>query len=246
MITGVTTAVPPPSRDRHAGVLDALGGDIAAGRLAVGEVLTVEGIGRRHGVSRSVAREAVRVLEAMGLVASRRRVGVTVQARSGWNVFDPRVIRWRLDEGDRAQQLLSLSELRRGVEPAAAALAAVRATPEHCRRLATAVSDMHVHGRAGELEPYLRADQEFHTALLEASGNEMFAALVDVVAEVLSGRTQHGMMPDHPNPRAVVLHDEVARAVRQGDVALAQGAMTSIIDEAADALRREQQAAAEA
>ena len=220
---------------RHADVLDALGGDIAAARLAAGEVLTVEEICARYAVSRSVAREAVRVLEAMGMLAARRRVGITVQPRTGWSVFDPRLIRWRLDHGDRAEQLLSLSELRRGVEPAAAA-AAARADAEQCRALAGAVSDMQVHARTGDLEPYLRADQTFHRVLLEASGNEMFAALVDVVAEVLSGRTQHGMMPARPNPEAVALHDDVARAVRLGDVGLAQVAMTSIIDEAADAL----------
>ena len=44
------------------------------------------------------------------------------------------------------------------------------------------------------------------------------------------------MMPARPNPEAVALHDDVARAVRLGDVALAQASMTSIIDEAADAL----------
>jgi DNA-binding FadR family transcriptional regulator len=236
---GVDGRIVGVSSDRHGGVLDALGGDIASGRLAAGDVLTVDGICQLHAVSRSVAREAVRVLESMGLVASRRRVGVTVQDRAGWNVFDPRVIRWRLDEGDRAEQLLSLSELRRGVEPAAAALAATLATPEQCRRLASAVSDMHVHGRAGDLEPYLRADQDFHAALLEASGNEMFTALVDLVSEVLSGRTQHGLMPDQPVPRAIALHDEVARAVREGDVRRAQEAMTSIIDEASEALRDE-------
>ncbi|WP_300461376.1 FadR/GntR family transcriptional regulator [uncultured Nocardioides sp.] len=227
---------PATSGGRHADVLDALGGDIAAARLAEGEVLTVEGICARYAVSRSVAREAIRVLEAMGMLAARRRVGITVQPRAGWSVFDPRLIRWRLDEGDRADQLLSLSELRRGVEPAAAALAAARADAEQCKALAGAVSDMQVHARTGDLEPYLRADQTFHRVLLEASGNEMFAALVDVVVEVLSGRTQHGMMPARPNPEAVALHDDVARAVRLGDVALAQASMTSIIDEAADAL----------
>ena len=87
-------------------------------------MLTLDGICHEYAVSRSVAREAIRVLESMGLVASRRRVGITIQPRHKWNVFDPRVIRWRLDEGDRTEQLLSLSELRRGIEPVAAALAA--------------------------------------------------------------------------------------------------------------------------
>lgn len=224
---------------RHADVLDALGADLAAARLAEGEVLTVEGICGRYAVSRSVAREAVRVLESMGMLVSRRRVGLTVQPRAGWNVFDPRVIRWRLDHGDRAEQLLSLSELRRGVEPAAAQLAASRASAAQCRAMATAVSDMQVHARAGDLGPYLRADQQFHRVLLEASGNEMFTALVDVVAEVLAGRTQHGMMPDRPNPAAVALHDDVSRAVRLGEAATAREAMAAIIDEATEALVQE-------
>ncbi|MFI2708035.1 FadR/GntR family transcriptional regulator, partial [Nocardioides sp. CER28] len=206
------------------------------GALAPGSVLTLEGVCGQYAVSRSVAREAVRVLESMGLLASRRRVGVTVLPRSSWNVFDPRVIRWRLDSSDRVDQLLSLSELRQGVEPVAAALAAARATPEQCRALAVAVSDMEVHGRARDLDTYLLADQAFHRTLLEASGNEMLASLGSVIAEVLSGRTHHGMMPDRPNPDAVALHDAVARAVRAGDVAGAERAMRSIIDEASVAM----------
>ena len=61
---------------------------IAAGTLAVGQVLTLD-ICQEYAV-RSVAREAIRVLESMGLVASRRRVGITIQPRHKWNVFDPR------------------------------------------------------------------------------------------------------------------------------------------------------------
>jgi DNA-binding FadR family transcriptional regulator len=223
---------------RHGSVLSGLGAAVVSGHLAPGTVITLEGVCGEYAVSRSVAREAVRVLESMGLLASRRRVGVTVLPRSSWNVFDPRVIRWRLDSTERTDQLRSLSELRRGFEPVAAALAADRATPEHCRALAVAVSDMEVHGRAGDLGPYLLADQAFHRTLLAASGNEMLASLSEVVAEVLSGRTHHGMMPPRPNPEAIALHDAVARAVRTGDVAGAERAMRSIIDEASAALSK--------
>jgi DNA-binding FadR family transcriptional regulator len=231
------TTTPPTGQ--HASVLDALGGRITSGALAVGQVLTLDAIGAEHAVSRSVAREAVRVLESMGLVASRRRVGITIQPRQRWNVFDPRVIRWRLDVGDRTEQLLQLSELRRGIEPVAAALAADRASHHHCRILAAAVSDMVVSGREGDLDAYLLADTVFHRALLEASGNEMLRALAGVVEEVLSGRTHHGMMPARPNPEAIALHDEVARAVRLGDARSAERAMRAIIEEAAAALREE-------
>lgn len=220
----------------HATLLTALGTGIVSGELAADQVLTLDRLSAEHEVSRSVAREVVRVLESMGMVESRRRVGITVQPPRKWNVFDPRLIRWRLQAGDRAVLLASLSELRRGFEPAAAALAARRANPDQCRILAAAVSDMVVHGRAGDLDAYLLADKVFHQTLLDASGNEMFRALNDVVAEVLAGRTQHGLMPDSPNPAAIALHDEVARAVRLGDEDAAEQAMRAIIDEAATAV----------
>lgn len=220
----------------HGTLLSALGAAIVSGQYPPGRVLTLDDVGAEHGVSRSVAREAIRVLESMGMVVSRRRVGITVQPADQWNVFDPLVIRWRLDAGDRAAQLKSLSELRRGFEPAAAALAAVRADPHQCRIMAAAVSDMVVHGRSGDLEAYLLADKVFHRTLLEASGNEMFRALTGVVSEVLSGRTHHGMMPETPNPAAIALHDDVARAIRLGDPGEAERAMRMIIDEAASAV----------
>jgi DNA-binding FadR family transcriptional regulator len=223
----------------HGNLLDALGTAIVSGEYPAGQVLTLEGVSARHGLSRSVAREAIRVLESMGMVASRRRVGITIQPSQKWNVFDPRLIRWRLEAGDRSAQLTSLSELRRGFEPAAAALAARRADPHQCRIMAAAVSDMVMHGRSGDLEAYLLADKIFHQTMLEASGNEMFRALNGVVAEVLTGRTHHGMMPTTPNPAAIELHDEVARAIRLRDETAAERAMRAIIDEAASAVSEE-------
>jgi DNA-binding FadR family transcriptional regulator len=223
----------------HGNLLDALGTGIVSGEYSPGQVLTLESVSAQHGVSRSVAREAIRVLESMRMVASRRRVGITIQPSEKWNVFDPTLIRWRLESGDRTAQLLSLSELRRGFEPAAAALAARRANPHQCRIMAAAVSDMVMHGRSGDLEAYLLADKIFHQTMLEASGNEMFRALNGVVAEVLAGRTHHGMMPATPNPTAIDLHDEVARAIRMRDEAAAERAMRAIIDEAASAVAEE-------
>lgn len=233
------TAPRPSSPGLHSSVLDALGARIVAGDLASGQVLTMDAVDTEYAVSRSVSREAIRVLESMGMVASRRRVGVTVQPRESWHVFDPRLIRWRLAGEDRSRQLLSLSELRMGFEPVAAALAAERATPAECGVLAAAVSDMVVHGTSGDLEAYLVADTVFHRTLLEASGNEMLRALGGVVEEVLAGRTHHHLMPSTPNPDAISLHEAVARAVRLKDATAARDAMRRIIDEAADAMREQ-------
>ncbi|BBY27645.1 FadR/GntR family transcriptional regulator [Mycolicibacterium sediminis] len=220
----------------HGSLLAALGSAIVSGTYRAGEVLTLDGVSAEHGLSRSVVREAIRVLESMGMVESRRRVGITIRSADKWNVFDPRVIRWRLEFGDRTAQLASLSELRRGFEPAAAALAARRANAHQCRIMAAAVSDMVIHGRSGNLEDYLLADKIFHQTLLDASGNEMLRALSGIVDEVLSGRTRLGMMPASPSPVAIALHDDVARAIRTGDEAGAERAMLAIIDESASSM----------
>ena len=220
----------------HERVLSRLGPAIVAGEPAPGEVLRLEQLEARYGVSRTVVREVVKVLESMHVVTSRRRVGVTVRPREEWNLFDPRMIRWRLAGADRMGQLSSLSQLRSAVEPVAAALAARQATPEHCGRLTSAVIGMSVSARKGDLEEYLRHDIAFHQAVLEGSGNEMFAGLTQVVSEVLSGRTHHHLMPAHPEPEAIRLHAEVADAIQAGDAARAETAMRGIVQEAIEAM----------
>ncbi|MFJ3494761.1 FadR/GntR family transcriptional regulator [Streptomyces sp. NPDC086091] len=206
-----------PGRGLHGRVLDSLGPAITAGAYPPGSVLRTDELAQRFDVSRSVMREAVRVLESMHLVESRRRVGVTVRPRAEWNVYDPQVIRWRLAGADRPHQLRSLTVLRSAVEPAAAALAARNATAEQCAELTECALGMVATSRGRQLENYLFHDVAFHRVILTASGNEMFARLGDVVAEVLTGRTQHEVMYPDPDPAAVTLHVQVAEAVREGD-----------------------------
>ncbi|MET8946520.1 FCD domain-containing protein [Streptomyces sp. NPDC004542] len=209
-------------RGLHGHVLDTLGPAITAGEYPPGSVLRTDELAQRFDVSRSVMREAVRVLESMHLVESRRRVGVTVRPRSEWNVYDPQVIRWRLAGADRPHQLRSLTVLRSAVEPVAAALAARNATAEQCAELTACALGMVANSRGRRLEEYLVHDIAFHRVVLTASGNEMFARLGDVVAEVLAGRTHHEVMFEEPDPAAVTLHVQLAEAIRAGDAPRAE------------------------
>ena len=102
----------------HGGVLDDLGSRIASADLAEGTVLTLAHLESEYGASRTVVREAVRVLESMGMLASRRRVGITVQPRARWDELDPKVIRWTLAGPARQEHLAALMELRVAVERA--------------------------------------------------------------------------------------------------------------------------------
>ena len=210
-------------------LLDDLGPAIAAGELPEGTVVRIEELEVRYRVSRTVVRDAVRVLESMRMVASRRRVGVTVRAKSEWDVFNPAVIAWRLAGADRAAQLRSLGSLRAAVEPAAAALAATHASPEQCRALVVLATDMTMAGRDGDLEAFLRHDANFHATVLQASANEMFAHLSATVEAVLRGRTEHRLMPHRPREYAVQLHREVAEAVCAHDGERAERAMRAVV-----------------
>lgn len=227
-----------PTGGLHEHVLGLLGPELVWGELRQAEDLRLQLLEDRYGVSRSVAREVIRVLESMGMLTTRRRVGIAIRPRSEWNSLDPRLIRWQLAGPHRADQLRALTELRRGVEPVAAGLAARRASPEHCGEMTGAVIGMSVTGRSGDLQAYLRHDITFHRVLLEASGNEMFAGLADVVAEVLTGRTEHDLMPAHPEPAAIRLHGDVAEAISSHDPRRAEEAMREIVTEATEAMER--------
>ncbi|WP_432096085.1 FadR/GntR family transcriptional regulator [Streptomyces sp. bgisy100] len=209
-------------RGLHARLLASLGPAITAGEYPAGTVLRTDELEERFDVSRTVVREAIRVLESMHLVQSRRRVGVRVLPADQWNVYDPQVIRWRLAGADRARQLRSLTVLRSAVEPVAAGLAAGLASPEQCAELTRHALGMVATSRGQQLDAYLVHDVAFHRVVLQASGNEMFARLGDVVAEVLTGRTEHQVMFTDPDPAAVTLHVQVAEAVRARDAARAE------------------------
>ncbi|MFF6778216.1 FadR/GntR family transcriptional regulator [Streptomyces sp. NPDC012637] len=211
-----------PAQGLHPHVLTSLGLAITAGEYPPGSVLRTDELAERFEVSRTVVREVVRVLESMHLVESRRRVGVIVLPAERWNVYDPQVIRWRLAGADRPRQLRSLTVLRSAIEPVAAGLAALNATPEQCRELTEQALGMVATSRGRQLEAYLVHDVAFHRVVLNASGNEMFARLGDVVAEVLTGRTRHQVMFEDPDPAAVTLHVQVAEAVREKNAARAE------------------------
>ncbi|MBC7760744.1 MAG: FadR family transcriptional regulator [Candidatus Saccharibacteria bacterium] len=229
-----TVHVDTPWTGLHALVLDTLGLAICFGDPRSGSVLRIEELEERCGVSRSVVREAVRVLASMGMVASRRRVGVQILPATEWNLYDPQVIRWRLASPGRISQLRSLTELRTAIEPEAARLAAVRAPLASASELMGLAGKLWAAGQAGDDDAFLILDIEFHRLVLSSSGNEMFTKLHGLVSEVLTGRTQYGLIPNHPHNEALQLHVNVASAIQRGHPMDAHEAMLGIMQRASD------------
>jgi DNA-binding FadR family transcriptional regulator len=229
-VTGVPAHVDGPATGLHARVVDLLGVAICGGEMASGSVFRIEELEARFGVSRSVVREAIRVLASMGMVESRRRVGIRIQAAADWNLYDPQIIRWRLASPARPAQLRTLTELRTAIEPEAARLAATRAPLADASELMGLAGKLWAAGQSNDNgETFLALDIEFHGLVLASSGNEMFAKLNTLVAEVLTGRTHYGLMPQRPHNEALQLHVDVAGAIQRGDADAAHDAMLRIM-----------------
>lgn len=222
----------------HGALVERLGRAIVDGAYAPGDRLLTTELAVEVGASRSTAREAVRVLESLGLVQVRRKAGIEVRPTDEWQSLAPEVIAWRLAGASRARQLEELSELRSAIEPLAVRLAVGRASEPERRALVAAAMRMAEHSHDADGEAYLSADVEFHETLLAASGNALLVALAGVVGEVLAGRTRHALMPADANPDAVRWHRDVAFAIAEGDASAAEAAMTRIVAEAEDAMRR--------
>lgn len=161
-----------------------LGRAIVQGKYQVDASFPTEAeLSAKYSISRSVTREAVKMLTAKGLICSRPRKGIRVQPAGQWNMFDSDVLNWTLAAKPSLQLLKEFTQLRAAIEPEAVALASVCATPQQIKALEAALTRMDL-AEQGEDDP-LDADIEFHTRLLEASNNRFFIQFCDFIQAAL-------------------------------------------------------------
>jgi DNA-binding FadR family transcriptional regulator len=181
------------------------------------------------GVSRSIMREAVKMLTAKGLLWARPRQGTFVCTEDRWNMLDPDVLRWLLDRKVSLDLLIEFSEIRLAVEPAAAALAARFASPEDKEAIASAIARMDAAAR-GE-EDALASDIAFHIAVLDASGNRFYRQLRELIETALRfsiGITNNLKGVKYADANQ---HKRCADAIIAGDEVGARAEMASMLNE---------------
>jgi DNA-binding FadR family transcriptional regulator len=231
-------AAPVVRRGLHREVVHQLGLRIIRGELAPGETLPEEStLGEQFGVSRTVLREAIKVLAAKGLIESRPRIGTRVRPRHGWNLLDPDVLVWRFEAGPDEAFLREITEVRRIIEPAAAGLAAERATPEEVAAI-VALCERLEEAAVADGEEYIDADMAYHMAILEAGHNDLLSQLGDAIAVALRISRRLTITIPGSSLGGMPTHWGVTRAIRDRDPGAADRAMRALISHTAGDLER--------
>lgn len=196
----------------------------------------------RFGVSRTSLREAMQYLSALGMVRSRTRAGTIVLPRENWNYLDPIVLEAMLsspaaDEGFYS----SLIDARQLLEPAAASAAAANANARQLYQISKAFEDM-VEANARDNEAWSRADLEFHTAIINASGNWVYRQFAGAIRAALLASFRLTNRASQSHDQAILKHQDVLEAIRMRRPDAARHAMETLIgvarSEMTDALRR--------
>jgi DNA-binding FadR family transcriptional regulator len=212
-------------------VVQRIGEDVVAASIEAGESLPTEpALGRQLGVSRSVLREALRVLASKGLIETRPRLGTRVRPREDWNLLDPDVLSWLSAAEPPERFARELFGLRRVVEPTVAALAAGCIRPAELHALEDSLAAMIAAGEDAAL--FYESDLRFHQALLRAVGNRLVQALGGVVGEALELNLRLSLRAPMGQQKSIPLHRAVLQAVRAGNSDGARAAMARLIDEA--------------
>ena len=223
-------------------VAEDIGIAIVTGSYSKKNPFPVEGkLCKQYGVSRSVLREAVKLLTAKGLLGSRPRQGTWVQEKERWNRLDPDVLRWILEQNFSFSLLIEFTELRLAVEPKAAALAAVAAGPAQRKSVLQAIHAM-IESERLEEDP-LEPDIGFHVAIMRASGNMFYAQLGELIETALRFSIRMTNRYKGVHRASVNDHKKISDAVLAGDAAAAEAATQYLIQEALDLINKAEDAA---
>ena len=236
----------PLKRSLREQLVDMLGGDIVCGRLQPGDLLPNEDVLlARYNVSRTVLREALNVLSGKGLLDARPKRGTVVRPRSEWSQLDSVVLGWRGSDTSiprskgLERSLDHLMEVRRIIEPSAAALAAQRGTAKDLTRISAAYAAME---RAdSDVQAFMDADLAFHVACLEATHNEFLLPIAHAIRTELMTSMRVTNRDAEENRRvSLPLHRAISDAIVARDPEAARLAMQRHLD---DTERRRSRAA---
>jgi DNA-binding FadR family transcriptional regulator len=219
-----------PRLGLHHEVAGRIGSLIAQGSIEPGSVLPNEAaLGTEFGVSRTALREAIKVLASKGLVEVRRKTGTRVRPHAEWNMLDPEVLSWLFSGTGIPAGMPDLLEVRKVVEPAAARMAALRATAGDLAEIREAYLGM--EHATGDLPSSVESDLRLHLAVLEATHNAFmrpFGALIQAAMRASFRITNSNSVLYR---KSLTLHRAVVDAIEAGNGDQAEAAMLVILSQ---------------
>jgi DNA-binding FadR family transcriptional regulator len=200
---------------------EAVGLKIIQGEYSPGDTLPNEdALCEEYGVSRGVIREAIKVLQKKGMVRPIPKIGTRIRPKAKWNLYDTDVLIWKLKATQQLPFLKNVTEVRLIIESEAARLSAERASPEesaHIERLCAQLDAVLADEAGFDYEEYLRIDMAFHTAILEASHNELLAQ----IGRNMRHAVQTARLADRRDVKTLLAsqphHIEVMAAIKRKD-----------------------------
>ncbi|PWJ95027.1 GntR family transcriptional regulator [Mesorhizobium loti] len=186
-------------------------------------------------VSRSAVREAIKMLMAKSLLASRPKIGSWVEPKERWNLLDRDVLAWYATAPDREAFLRTVQEFRHIIEPEASAFAAMRRSDEQMAEISQACREM---GEALSLQERIRADTRFHLAILRASGNDLLVPLGVLIESALDHLFAFTTQQVGDQRQAQKLHEAIEKNIRLQRPAAARNAVHKLLADTDEGIGR--------
>ena len=217
-------------------IVISLGNQIVSGKIAPGSVITSDVLEAQFGVSRTVVREALKVLHDKGLTRARTKTGTIVLERHEWNLLDPDVISWLQASGLGRELVRDLEEVRASYEPWVARIAAKRRGSKDISALTNSLKKMTdaFYQEGPQSDAIGEADAAFHQALLDATQNELMKRIGKLFIPLLKIRDD---MVRHviDDGDFLIQHQAVLDAIVEEDADLAEAAMKVLLSQAIQA-----------
>ncbi|MEI4474144.1 FadR/GntR family transcriptional regulator [Frigidibacter sp. MR17.24] len=198
---------------------------------------------RQFGASRTTLRETMQRLTALGMLRARPRSGTMVLPRARWNMLDPVVLDAALRQEPDIEFFTALLDIRALIEPAAAAAAAQAGNLPALMAIGEALDRM-AAASGRDAEAWSLADLDFHSAIIESSGNWVYAQLISAVRAALLAIFRLTNRGSQSHEEAIAMHRAVLEAIRLRDPAAAHAAMLAVVARGRVDLERALRAAA--
>ncbi len=176
----VANPAPPRPTSLGVAVLQTLIDNIVGGELAPGTTLpTNPELCVAFGVSRTVVRESLKLLEEKGLIRVRQGQGTTVAPTGQWNLLDPLVLEAAVRYDEKLEIIDDLVDVRVGLESLMARRTAQKINDQQLTELRDALAVL--ESLLDQPDEYLLADIEYHDVILRSSGNRLGRSIIRTV-----------------------------------------------------------------